>query len=169
MGDGPVVHQLGLPCLAVQVHGDGIAMERGPRSLCQSRRQRPNSMWELLRDSSGSQSIGQPFGVNLGAFYDMAGFEDVAQFVEQPVDAVVGLLRVVVDYAERTPLLISHRVNHPGDLNQMPLVVAGKSIELAGNQQGPQADRLIPSHLVVQQSSEHWGGSPPNDVKLLLV
>jgi hypothetical protein len=89
MGDGPVVHQLGLPCLAVQVHGDGIAMERGPRSLCQSRRQRPNSMWELLRDSSGSQSIGQPFGVNLGAFYDMAGFEDVAQFVEQPVDAVI--------------------------------------------------------------------------------
>jgi hypothetical protein len=81
----------------------------------------------------------------------VAGVEDVAEPVEEPVDPVIGLVGVVVDDAEPVPLVGGHGIDHPGHLHHVALVVPGQSVELGGNKEAPQADRAGPADLGVDQ------------------
>jgi hypothetical protein len=63
----------------------------------------------------------------------VAGVEGVAQLVEEPVDPVVGLVRVVVDDAEGPALFFGHGVDHSGHFHYVALVVPGQGVELAGD------------------------------------
>jgi hypothetical protein len=81
--------------------------------------------------------------------------EDVTKPVEEAVDPVVGLVRIMLEDAERDALVVAHSVEHTSNFDQVRSMVTGQRVELTGDEQGAHTYRAGPADVGINQGRKH--------------
>jgi hypothetical protein len=97
----------------------------------------PSTATELeVRNSVGTAAVAKRLANHLASTLAPSTTSPASRTshrVEQPVDRVVGLVRVVVDDAEPIPMVSGHGIYHPRHFNEVAFMVPGQGVELAGD------------------------------------
>ena len=137
------IRDLGLSRLAIEVDGDRLTVKRTPRLDIGTVDRHRVAREHIARDRRSSELVGEPRRIVAA----LSKLEHSTELREKSLRPRVGLLRIPRPDPERASLSISQRVDRPGHLDQVCLVMAVHRVHLECHQEPQQAQVAGPTNV----------------------